>query len=101
MRGHLPLIGKDSSSTHMLGLEVCFFFLSGFSSTDTDDSQDSRRREETIFHSPLPLPPAHEQSDIYLHLCIGDDYHVFLIAPCVFTRLLLDEIYHPIKLPFD
>ena len=30
-----------------------------------------------------------------------DDYHVFLIATLVFTRLLLDEIYHHIELPFD
>ena len=30
-----------------------------------------------------------------------DDYHVFLIATFVFTRLLLDEIYHLIELPFD
>ena len=30
-----------------------------------------------------------------------DGYHVFLIATFVFTRLLLDEIYHLIELPFD
>ena len=30
-----------------------------------------------------------------------DDYHVFLIAALVFTRLLLDEIYHLIELPFE
>ena len=78
-----------------------FFFLSGFSFTDTDDSQDSRGREGTIFYSTLPLPPAHEHSDIYLQLCMWDDYHVFLIAALVFTRLLLDEIYHLIELPFD
>ena len=42
------------------------FFLSGFSFTDTDDSQDSRGREETIFYSTLPLPPsAYEHLDIY------------------------------------
>ena len=29
-----------------------------------------------------------------------DDYHVFLIRTLVFTRLLLDEIYHLIELPF-
>ena len=34
-------------------------------SQDTDDSQDSRGREGTIFYSNLPLPPAHEHSDIY------------------------------------
>ena len=77
------------------------FFLLGFSFTETDDSQDSRGREGTIFYSTLPLPPAHEQSDIYLQLCMWDDYHIFLIAPLVFTRLLLDEIYHLIELLFD
>ena len=34
-------------------------------------------------------------------LCMWDDYYIFLIAPLVFTRLLLDEIYHLIELPFD
>ena len=75
-----------------------FFFLSGFSFTYTDDSQDSRGREGTIFYSTLPLLPAHEHSDIYLQLCTWDDYHIFLIAPFVFTRLLLDEIYHLVDL---
>ena len=78
-----------------------FFFLSGFSSTDTGGSQDSRGREGTIFYFTLPLPPAHEHSDIYLQLCMWDNYHIFLIAPLVFTRLLLDENYHLIELPFD
>ena len=55
--------------------------------TDTDDSQDSRGREGTIFYSTLPFPPTHEHWDIYLQLCIWDDYHVFLIATLVFTRL--------------
>ena len=52
-------------------------------------------------HWPLPLPPADKHSDIYLQLCTGDDYHIFLIATLVFTRLLLDEIYHVIELLFD
>ena len=30
-----------------------------------------------------------------------DDYHMFLIAPLVFTRLLLNKIYHLVELPFD
>ena len=70
------------------------FFLSGFSFTDTDNSQDSRGREGTIFYYTLPLRPAHQHSDIDLQLCMQDDYHIFLIAPLDFTRLLLDEIYH-------
>ena len=78
---------------------VHIFFLSGFSFTDTGNSQDSRGREGTIFYSSLPLPPAHKYSDIYLQLCTWDDYNIFLIATLVFTRLLLDEIYHLIKLP--
>ena len=77
------------------------FFLSGFSFKGADDSQDIRGREGTIFYSTLPLPPAHEHSDTYLQLCMWDDYQVFLIATLVFIRLLLDEIYHLIELPFD
>ena len=34
-----------------------FFFSIWVFFTDTDDSQDSREREETIFYSSLPLPP--------------------------------------------
>ena len=63
--------------------------------------RDSRGMEETIFYSTLPPPPAHEHSDIYLQLCMWDNYHAFLITTLVFTRLLLDEIYHLIELSFD
>ena len=69
--------------------------------TDTNNSQDSRGREGTIFCSTLPLLPAHEHWDIYLQLCMWNDYYVLLIATLVFTRLLLDEIYHLIELPID
>ena len=78
-----------------------FFFLSEFSFTDTQHSQDRWGREGTIFYSTLPLPLSHEHWDIYLQLCMRGDYHVFLIATLVFTRLLLHEIYHLIELPFD
>ena len=77
-----------------------FFFYQGFLHRHWR-SQDSRGREETIFYSTLPLPPAHEHWDIYLQLCVWDDYHVFLITTLVFTRLPLDEIYHLIGLPFE
>ena len=85
-----------TTSTQQLLFRVSyfFFFLSGFSFTDTDDPQDSSGREGTIFYSTLPLPSAHEDSDIYVQLCAWDDYHRFLIATLTFTRLLLDEIYH-------
>ena len=57
--------------------------------------------EWTIFNSSLTRPPAHAHSDIYLQTCMWDDCIAFLIAPFVTTRLLRDEIYHCIKLPFD
>ena len=49
----------------------------------------------------IPPLPTHEHSEIYLQVCMWDDYHIFLIAPRVFTRLLLDEIYHLIELSLD
>ena len=83
------------------GNNTNFFYLSGFSFTATDDSQDSKGRDGTIFYSTLPLPPAYEHSDIYMQLCMWDEYHIFLIASLEYTRLLLDEISQLIKLPFD
>ena len=76
------------------GKNFCFF-LSVF---------PSQGREGTIFYSTLPLPTFHEHWDIYLQLCMWDDYHKFLIATLVFTRLILlviDEIYNLIELPFE
>ena len=55
-------------------------FLSGLSFTDTDNSQDCRGRGETFFYSTLPLPPAHEHTDIYVQLCTCDDYR----NPCIY-----------------
>ena len=46
----------------------CLFFLSGFSFTDTDDSQDSRGREGTIFYS-IPLYHSHPLTDIQTFIC--------------------------------
>ena len=42
----------------------------------------------TIFHSTRSRKFRHLQFSTW------DDYHIFLIATLVFTRLLLDEIYH-------
>ena len=78
-----------------------FFFSIRVFFTDIDNSQDSTGREENIFYSTLPLPPLHEHWDNYLQLCMWDDYHISLIATLVFTRVLLDQIYHIIKLPFE
>ena len=68
--------------------KVFCFFLSGFSFADTVDSQDSRGMEGIIFYSTLPLSPAHEHADIYLQLCMWDDYHIFLSH-----RLYLPDCY--------
>ena len=61
---------EDAASVIDQGFSPFFFFLSGFSFTDIDDSQDSRGREGTILYSTLPLPPTHEHSGIYLQLCM-------------------------------
>ena len=81
-------------------LNPFFFILSEFSFTDTDNSQDSREREGTIFYSTLPLPSAHEQSDIYLELSMSDDYHIFNHTTCIY-QTATDEINHLIELLFD
>ena len=78
-----------------------FFFYQGFLSQTLTIHMTARGERGTIFYSTLPLPRAHEHRDIYLQLCVWDDYHVFVIATLVLTRLLLDEIYHLIELPFD
>ena len=79
------------SSNELDFLSSPFFFYQDFLHRHWD-SQDSSGREAIIFFSILPLPAAHEHWDIYLQLCIWDDYHVFLMATLVFTRLLLDVI---------
>ena len=91
---YTQVIHHISALQHFLYHFICcttIFFLSGFSFTDIDNSQDSRGREGTFFPI-LPLPPAHEHSDNYLQLCAWDDYYIFLIAPLVFTRLQLDGL---------
>ena len=77
-----------------------FFFYQGFLSRTLTTNRTAGEGKGP-FYSTLPLPPAHKHSDIYLQLCTWDDYHIFLIATLVFTRLLLDDIYHLIKLLFD
>ena len=51
----------------------------------------------------IPLYHVHPlkniQTFIYNFAC--EMTYISLIAPLVFTRLLLDEIYHLIELPFD
>ena len=81
------------SSMHwwrILVRQAKFFFLSGISFTDTDNSQDSRKGPS------LSLSTTSSRSRIFRHLlefCIWNDYDVFVIASLV-TRLLFHEIYH-------
>ena len=63
---YLTIIENRSKTSSTLLSYYGFFLLSGFSFTGTDNSQGCRGREGTIFYSTLPLPPAHEHSDIYL-----------------------------------
>ena len=76
---------------------LLFFFYQGFLSR-TLTTYRTAGEGRGLSYSALPLPPAHKHSDIYLQLCTWDDYHIFLIATLVFTRLLLDEILPPSRI---
>ena len=65
----------------------CFFSIGDFflSFADSDDSHNSKGRERTIFYSTLPLPPAHEHSDIYFAtLYVRWLSHFFNRTACVY-----------------
>ena len=53
--------------------------------------------EDHLFSS-LILPNTDKHSDIYLILCMWDDYHEFWIPPLVITKLLIEENYQLGKL---
>ena len=53
------------------------------------------------FFDLLPFPPAHKYPGIYLKLCMLDDYHVFLIALLITTRLIIHETCQVFQLPLD
>ena len=46
------------------------FFLSRFSFTDTDKSQESKENDGDHLYSSLPLAPIRQYSDNYLHFCM-------------------------------
>lgn len=68
------------------------FFLPGFPFTDTGDSFADTEREGKHLFFFLPLPPAKNNSAIYLQLIKSDDYSVILIAEHLLTRMLLSNI---------
>ena len=78
---------------------VGFCFYQGFLSMALTIHKTARKGRGQAF---IPLYHFHPSTNIQnLQLCMWDDYNVFLIAMLVFTRLLLDEMYHLIKLAFD
>ena len=79
--------------TNLLLIFKSFFYLVFI---DMNKWHDSRGREGDHLYSSLPLPLAHEHSDIYFQLCIWDDYRRFSIAVHAISRLILDEIYLPL-----
>ena len=57
---------KDKVDLLFFFVFCCFFFLSGVSFTDTDNSQDSRGREGTFF---IPLYHFHPLTNIQTFMC--------------------------------
>ena len=81
---------------HLLGKP--FFFYQGFLSRTLTIHRIAGEGRGPSF---IPLYHFYPLTNIYLKLCMWDDYHIFLIATLVFTRLLFDEIYHLIELLFE
>ena len=70
----------------MLGVVACACnlatFLSAFSFSDIDNTQDSRGRKGAILYSTLQLPPAHEHWNIYLDVTWLS--HIFNRTACIY-----------------
>ena len=81
LRANLIILIDSNKST----LDI-YFFLSGFSFTDTDDSQDSRGREGTIFY----LYQFHPLTNIQALICnfyVRWLSHIYQAATQCFTTL--------------
>ena len=87
----------------MIDIHIHIFFLEEFSHTLTIRriAGEEGGGEGAIFYSSQLLAPAQQHSEICLQLCMSDAYHIFLIASPGFNKLLLDEIFHLIQLPFE
>ena len=96
-----PALESKTVETGSLNFIIFFFFSIRVFFHRHRQLTGQQGKGGAIFYSTLPLPPAYEHWNIYLQLCIWDDYHVFLIVTLVFIRLLLNELYHLIELPFD
>ena len=60
-------------------LKKAFSSYQGFLSQTLTTHKTAGEWKGTIFYSTLPLPPAHEHSDIFLQICMRDDYHISCI----------------------
>ena len=80
------------------GLQNLNLFPSGFSFRHWWFTEQQAKGGNHLYSS-LPLVPTQEHWDIYLQLCMWDDYHKILFLSFITTRLLLNEIYHLIELP--
>ena len=85
------MLTEKMLSFHCFLLYMIFFSLWVFFYVDIDDSRVSGKGRTNLY-SYLSLPLALKHSDIYLEVYNWDDYHVFLMAAHVITRLLLNEI---------
>ena len=63
---HYPALEPKTVETGSLNFIIFFFFLSGFSFTDTDNSQDSKGREGPSF---IPLYHFHPLTNIETFIC--------------------------------
>ena len=79
-------------STIRFLLEI--FFFHGHSRLTRQQGKGGDNIFVTLYH----FHPLTNSQTFIFKLCMWDDYHIFLIAPLVFTRLLLDEIYDLIEL---
>lgn len=56
------------------------FFVSGFSFTGTNNSQNNRGKKGNIFASPLPISPTYGHSYFYLQFSNWNEFLTFLFA---------------------
>ena len=77
-----------------ISLSVRIFFCHGHSRLTSQQGKGGDNIFVTLYH----FHPLTNSQTFIFKLCMWDDYHIFLIAPLVFTRLLLDEIYDLIEL---
>ena len=81
------------------GIFFFFFFLSGFSFTDTDNSQDSRGRQGTILFHSTTSTRSRTFRHLFATLHVRWLSHIFNRNACIYQTAT--EIYHLIELLFD